>query len=242
MRPPPARTRSSPATNPAPEPRPTTSRPASASPKEASSSRIAFAERRGHAGDERHPVGSDRSDQIPAGSCDARCVRKRAVVSRPMTASEVPYASASGSATAPTFDTFHVRKHPTASPAATASSFRLPPGRFAAGLTTRVRAYSDLVRPRPVSSRLVRRWAPSRVRHDLGADTSQATRYVVFDGDGGDSLGKGIEPRRGGGAPACRRQALHDAGRAPRVTHRGAARAVLVRDGREGAAWPRDHA
>ena len=37
-----------------------------------------------------------------------------------MTASDVPYASANGSATAPTLETFHVRKHPTASPAATA--------------------------------------------------------------------------------------------------------------------------
>jgi hypothetical protein len=53
-----------------------------------------------------------------------------------MTASDVPYASANGSATAPTLETFHVRKHPT-SPAATALGWRARDGLPSTGRTTR---------------------------------------------------------------------------------------------------------
>jgi hypothetical protein len=47
-------------------------------------------------------------------------VTKSAVVSSPIAARPTPYVSASGSATAPTLATFHVREQPVTRPATTA--------------------------------------------------------------------------------------------------------------------------
>ena len=53
---------------------------------------------------------------------------------------------------------------------------------------------------------------PARSRHSHVTPA----RYVVFDGDGDDTLGKGDEPRGGLGPAASRRQAFHDPGGAAR--------------------------
>ncbi len=65
-------------------------------------------------------AGPSRSLRRPAGSCMSRWVRKSTAVNSPITPSEVPYASARSSATAPVSAMFQPAEKPTALPPATA--------------------------------------------------------------------------------------------------------------------------
>ena len=65
-------------------------------------------------------LGPKRSLAFPPGICNARWVRKSAVVNKPTVASPTPYASASGCATAPVLAVFHPVARPSAHPPTTA--------------------------------------------------------------------------------------------------------------------------
>src|SRR5581483_1941181 len=106
--------------NASPVPKPTTARPANASPIDADGSAIAFpaaiATRPASAVDR----GPNRSDVRPAGICIDMCRTNCVVVSRPIVARPTPYACDSRVATAPTTARFQPAATPTPTPPAAA--------------------------------------------------------------------------------------------------------------------------
>src|ERR671930_1495573 len=110
---------SAPATKPAPLPSPTTARAAMASVGSGATTSTRLPATT--AASARKPTfrAPIRSAARPPGIWTSRCVANSAVVNRPTTASEAPYSSDSGSATAPTLAMFHVTPAPSASAAPT---------------------------------------------------------------------------------------------------------------------------